>query len=66
MRGMMDVRVFCPYEADCPVKARQMKQSVRTELCILDHHPEDCRLIREGGKYESVYQRTNDRLQKPE
>jgi len=50
MRGYMDMRVFCPYAKDCPVKARQREHSARTELCLLDNHPEDCKLIREGGK----------------
>ena len=44
MNGLMHVIVFCPYEEHCPVKARQ--KSARTELCILNKHPEDCKLIR--------------------
>jgi len=52
MRGYMDIRVFCPYGKDCPVKERQKKNSARTELCLLDNHPEDCKFIREGGRYE--------------
>lgn len=62
----MDIRVFCPYEKDCPVKERQKKNSARTELCLLDNHPEDCKLIREGGKYESVHIGTHERIQELE
>lgn len=60
MNGLMHVIVFCPYEEHCPVKARQ--KSARTELCILNKHPEDCKLIRQGGRYESIHQRPDKRI----